>query len=41
MCKPMHKKYVDPSKKYADIILKSKTISTKKVINLISEKRMF
>ena len=41
MCKPMHKKYIDPSKKYADIILKSKTISTKKVINLISEKRMF
>ena len=41
MCKPMHKIYIDPSKKHADIILKSKTISTKKVINLIAEKRMF
>ena len=41
MCKPMHEKYIDPSKKYADIILKSKNISIKKVINLISEKRMF
>ncbi|MAU63984.1 MAG: uridine kinase [Flavobacteriaceae bacterium] len=41
MCKPMHEKYIDPSKKYADLIIKSKTISIKKVINLISEKIIF
>ena len=41
MCKPMHEKYIDPSKKYADLIIKSKNISIKKVINLISEKIIF
>ncbi len=35
MCKPMHEKYIDPSKKYADIILKD--FSLKKVLNLISK----
>ena len=38
MCKPMHEKYIDCSKKHADIILKSKDISFKNVLNLILNK---
>lgn len=38
MCKPMHEKYIDCSKEHADIILKSKDISFKNVLNLILNK---
>lgn len=38
MCKPMHEKYIEPSKKYADVVLKSKDISFEKVLNLISKR---
>ena len=38
MCKPMHNKYIDPSKKYADIILKTNDIKMKNILNLISKK---
>tara|TARA_B100001094_G_scaffold244284_1_gene240577 strand:- start:5814 stop:6416 length:603 start_codon:yes stop_codon:yes gene_type:complete len=38
MCKPMHEKFINPSKKHADVILKSRTISLKRVLNLISKK---
>ena len=38
MCKPMHEKFINPSKKYADIILKSESISLKSILNLISKK---
>jgi len=38
MCKPMHEKYIEPSKEYADIVLKSKDISFQKVLSLISKK---
>tara|TARA_B100000768_G_scaffold77124_1_gene73473 strand:+ start:1429 stop:2031 length:603 start_codon:yes stop_codon:yes gene_type:complete len=38
MCKPMHEKFINPSKKYADIILKSESISLKNILNLISKK---
>ena len=38
MCKPMHNKYIDPSKTYADIILKTNDIKMKNILNLISKK---
>ena len=38
MCKPMHDKFINPSKKHADVILKSKSISLKNILNLISKK---
>jgi uridine kinase len=34
----MHEKYIEPSKEYADIVLKSKDISFQKVLSLISKK---
>ena len=37
MCKPMHDKYIDPSKKHADIVLKTKNISFENIFNLISK----
>jgi|TARA_B110000444_G_scaffold63166_1_gene59110 uridine kinase len=38
MCKPMHNKFINPSKKNADIILKCKNISLENILNLISKK---
>jgi uridine kinase len=37
MCKPMHNKYIDPSKTYANIILKNNDIEMKNILNLISK----
>ena len=37
MSKPMHNKYIDPSKKYANIILKNNDIKMKNILNLISK----
>ena len=38
MCKPMHEKFINPSKKHADVILKSRSVSLKSILNLISKK---
>ena len=38
MCKPMHDKFINPSKKHADVILKSRSVSLKSILNLISKK---
>ena len=38
MCKPMHKKFINPSKKQADIVLKTNDISLNNILNIILDK---